>query len=370
MRLALALLATGLGLSAAAADPARRTAAIDIDGVEVRSGPAMRYPAVGEFRKGDTVLVVREDEGGFLAIQPPPGSVSWVRQIHLGKVEMADGGKANVPVAVEGAEVLAGSARDGKPTNRVTARLPKGTIVEVTGPAVRVDNASYCPITPPEGDLRWIPRTTVKGMAAVAAPPPYKPVDDPFTVVGTGGKKPEAAPPAAATLPAVLTDHRLWAQASRAEKDGDYATARAQYARIYQDLWDQKADRDALVICFHRYTRCDEIVKKGAPAPAPAPARSDARLPTGTSVSRSSAGDGGKWSSPGYLQEMQMVKVDGQTLYALHDDRGQVMYYVTAASGLNLRTFNNRRVQLYGVVSERADLYRPHLAAERVEVAK
>lgn len=368
MRLALALLLVASGL-VAAADPVKRTATIAIDGVEVRSGPSMKFPAVGEFRKGDTVLVVREDDSGFLAIQPPPGSVSWVRQVLVGKVEMAEGGKANVPVTADGTQVYAGSAKDGKPTGRVTTLLPKGTIVEVTGPGIRVENLTYWPITPPEGDLRWVPRATVKGMEAVAAPPPYKPVGDPFTVVGTGGKRPEAAPPVVATLPAVLTDHRLWAQASQAEKAADYATARAHYARIYQDLWDQKADRDALVICFHRYTRCDEIVKKGGPAPAPP--RPDARPPAGTSVSRSSSGgEAGKWSSPGYLQEMQTVKVDGQTLYALHDDRGQVMYYVTAASGLNLRTFNNRRVQLYGVVSERADLYRPHLAAERVEVAK
>src|SRR5262245_41342301 len=135
MRAALALLVVGLGVSFAA-EPVRRTATVDIDGVEVRSGHAMGFPAVSQLRKGDTVIIVREEETGFFAIIPPTGSMSWIKQIHLGKVEPGENGKANVPVAVEQAEVMAGADKDNKPTNRVTARLPKGTIVETTGPAV------------------------------------------------------------------------------------------------------------------------------------------------------------------------------------------------------------------------------------------
>src|SRR5262249_19635574 len=159
-------------------------------------------------------------ETGFLAILPPTGSVSWIKQIHLGKVEQGEGGRANVTVAVDGAEVLAGSDKEGKPTNRVTTRLPKGTIVETTGQPVRVDNASWYPIVPPEGDLRWIPKSAVKAssLTALAPPPPYEhPTTSPFTVGGSGSEP----PPKAAALPKELTEHRLWAQASQAEKNGD-----------------------------------------------------------------------------------------------------------------------------------------------------
>ena len=175
MRIAIALVAFGLALAgAAAADPPRRTGTVDVDGVEVRSGHALAYPAVGQLRKGDTVIILGEEQTGFVAIQPPPGSVSWIKQIHLARVEAAENGKANVPVAVEGAEVMAGTDPSGKPTNRVTVRLPKGTIVETVGPALRVDNASWYPITPPEGDLRWIPKSALRAasLTAVAPPPP------------------------------------------------------------------------------------------------------------------------------------------------------------------------------------------------------
>ena len=88
-----------------------------------------------------------------------------------------------------------------------------------------------------------------------------------------------------------------------------------------------------------------------------------------TARSRGVASDA-KWSNAGYLHELQKVYVDGQQVFSLQDDRGNVVYYVTAVSGINLKNYSGKRVQLYGVVAERAELYRPHMAVERVEVAK
>jgi hypothetical protein len=168
--------------------------------------------------------------------------------------------------------------------------------------------------------------------------------------------------PAAAALPAALTDHRLWAKASDAEVSGDYSAAKALYARIYQDLWDQKAERDAIVICYNRYTRCDEAIKRGGVAPARS--RSESRTDGPPPAA------GAKWSTPGYLQELQKVYVDGQPVFSLADDRGNVVYYATAVSGINLRNYDGKRVRLYGVVAAKPELYKPHLSVERVEVAR
>ena len=363
MRTAIALVAVGLALSGAAAtDPPRRTATVDVDGVEVRSGHALGFPAVGQLRKGDSVIILREEETGFVAILPPAGSVSWIKQIHLAKVESGESGKANVPVAIEGAEVMAGTDQSGRPTNRVTVRLPKGTIVETVGPALRVDNASWYPITPPEGDLRWIPKSALRAasLTAVAPAPPYRPESPAFTVAGSDGSK-AAGRLAVGTLPKSLTEHRDWAQASAAEQAGDYSRARSLYARIYQDLWDQKAERDAIVICYNRYTRCDEMVKKSGARRSDRPASDEA--------TRGVASEG-KWSSPGFLQELQKVYVDGQQVFSLQDERGNVINYVTAVAGINLKSYTGKRVQLYGLVAQRPELYRPHMAVERVEVAK
>jgi hypothetical protein len=362
MRLAFALLAAAVLGGAVRADSTRRSATVEVDGVEVRSGHALAFPAVGQLKKGDTVIVVHEEDTGFIAILPPAGAVSWIKQIHIGRVENLDAGKANVPVAVEGAEVLAGSDKDHPPTNRVTTRLPKGTIVEVAGPAVRVETASWYPITPPEGDLRWIPKSAIKGSSQTAlSPPPYVRPDSPAFTVSSDGSKTPPVKPAAAPLPTVLTDHRLWAKATDAETARDYATAKTLYARIYQDLWDQKAERDAIVICYNRYTRCDNMLKQG-----------DAGSPRTRSERRSEAPPpaGGKWSSPGYIQELQKVFLDGQPVFSLQDDRGTVQYYVTSVPGINLRNFAGKHVQVYGAVTSRPELYKPHVSVERVELAK
>jgi hypothetical protein len=365
MRGAFALLTVAAALGLARGEPGRRTATIDIDGVEIRAGQGFKFPAVGQLKKGDTVLVVREEEN-FLAILPPPDAVSWVRQIHLGKLEGSEGGKTNVPVTVEGAEVKAGTEKG--PGSGVTTHLPKGSIVEVTGPAVRIDNASWLPITPPDGDLRWVPRNAIKGgsLAALPSPSPYvRPDTPPFSVAG-GDKGSAPARPAAGNLPAPLKQHRLWARATEAEARGDYATARSQYALIYQDLWDQKAERDAIVICYNRYARCDEMVKRGD-----AGRKTESRRePPPATESTGPASSGAKWSKPGYLQELQKVYVDGQPVFALQDDGQNVMNYVTAVSGINLRNYAGKRVRLYGTVSTRPELYKPHLVAEQVEAAK
>jgi hypothetical protein len=368
MRAALALLAAGLGL-AAAADPPRRTAAVDVEGVEVRAGQAMNFPATGKLRKGETVIIIREEETGFCAIQPPPGSVSWVKQIHIGRAELGENGRTNVAVMVDGADVLAGSDKASGPIKRITTRLPKGTIVEVVGPMVRVEDSSWYPITPPEGDLRWVPKNALQSgsITSLAPPPTYVRPDPPAFTVSDGSKGPDTvARPAAAALPRALTDHRRWAEATQADKAGDYAKAKDLYARIYQDLWDQKAERDAIVICYNRYTRCDEFLRRGEGVPA---RRSESRREPAAGTNPDGTA-GGKWSGPGKLQELQRVFVDGQPVYSLQDDRGNVIYYVTAVNGINLRAFNDKRVQLYGAVSQRPELYRPHLAAEKVEVAK
>src|SRR5262249_15199310 len=156
----------------------------------------------------------------------------------------------------------------------------------------------------------------------------------PFTVTG-GDKGPAPARPAVANLPAVLKQHRLWARATEAEARGDYATARSQYALIYQDLWDQKAERGAIVICYHRYARCDEMGKRGDGGRK----TESRREPPPATESAVPASSGAKWSKPGYLQELQKVYVDGQPVFALQDDGQNVMNYVTAVSGINLRNY-------------------------------
>jgi hypothetical protein len=112
------------------------------------------------------------------------------------------------------------------------------------------------------------------------------------------------------------------------------------------------------------------MVKRGG-EPAPSVRQSESRRePPPAAGPSTPSTEGAKWSKPGRLQELQKVYVDGQPVFALQDDSGNVLNYVTAVSGINLRNYNGKRVRLYGTVAARPELYKPHLTAEQVEAAK
>ena len=193
MRAALALLALGLGLGCAMrADPARRTAIVDVDGVEVRAGLALGFPAVSQLHKGDSSSSSAQEETGFFAILPPP-KFRELDQANSPRESRA-GRKTAKPTSRRGRR----RRGHGRLVERQQADrpghdgLPKGTIVEVTGPAVRIDNASWFPIMPPEGDLRWIPKSALRAASLSALAPASRhtidPESSPFTVAGAGGK--------------------------------------------------------------------------------------------------------------------------------------------------------------------------------------
>jgi len=92
-------------------------------------------------------------------------------------------------------------------------------------------------------------------------------------------------------------------------------------------LWDQKAERDAIVICYNRYTRCSNALKGGdTPARTRSESRSEAPPPAA----------GSKWSGPGYLQELQRVNLDGQQVYSLE-------FYETDESRVEPPVFRKRK---------------------------
>src|SRR5688572_4529476 len=62
----------------AAAQAPQFLATVTATEVAVRSGPGDGMPETGTLPAGTTVIVHHEEPNGWLAIQPPRGSVSWV----------------------------------------------------------------------------------------------------------------------------------------------------------------------------------------------------------------------------------------------------------------------------------------------------
>ena len=60
-------------------------------------------------------------------------------------------------------------------------------------------------------------------------------------------------------------------------------------------------------------------------------------------------------SGPGWLRRTSVL-IDGKQAYVLEDNRGQPRYYLLAQPGLNLETFVNRPVEVFGPLVQRSDV--------------
>src|SRR5207248_11130861 len=101
-------------------DFAPYTATVVQTTADVRSGPSEKMYVTNRLARGDKVNVVGQRDGGWLVIEPPEGSFSWINERFLQRsqdpriaiVVRPDGVRAPIPVLVGGPSV------EGKPTVR------------------------------------------------------------------------------------------------------------------------------------------------------------------------------------------------------------------------------------------------------------
>jgi hypothetical protein len=210
---------------------------------EVRCKPspdAKLYPT-NRLSQGTRVLVLEERGDGWLGIQPPAGSFSW---INVTQVERIVPNQTNWVVKNDNTPALIGSALNEPRPTVEGMHLARGTQVRSVGMEVRdTDGSVWLPIDPPAGELRYIrveavkadPGAVVQAPAAprVGAAEQTKPTSA-FTVSRTTDKDlplsiaaqtmSATAPPAAGATP--------WQQAEYYERQGQWQEA----IRIYDQL--------------------------------------------------------------------------------------------------------------------------------------
>ncbi len=144
-------------LSAESRQPPYDAVIVD-DDAYARSGPGKEYYPTSRFRKGDRVVVMRHDRGGWYMIQPPPGSFSWIR-----KEFVRHTGDRGVIIS-EGQVVVRAGTSFGDDHFVEQRRLRKGEEVEIIGEKTLNDergDVAYFKIKPPAGEYRWIPGAKV-----------------------------------------------------------------------------------------------------------------------------------------------------------------------------------------------------------------
>lgn len=345
--------------TAAKAQPGKYSAAVVLPEIQMRAGGSWQYPPTGKLKKGEQVIIHHED-GGWIAIIPPVGTVSWINHRFLGEFDPNASGKQNALVMADNVEVRVGSEKGG-PLSVSHVKLPRGTFVEIAGPKMREESSTWYPIVPPEGEYRWLPKEAL-GSASPLAPPPV-------FVKTTGGQSTNDKSPALVTSigqTPLSTQHPQWDKAEQAERAGDFATAEKLYTIIYQDLRQKNADPELVLVCYNRLIKCQDRLRSGGNTVTPSPA--SLQPPSGIDPKNGKVGvgvawpadpktaaSGQKWTGVGNLRRAGF-SVDGKQAYALADSRGQVMYYVTAGNGVGLDSYVNRSVDLLGTVQVRGEI--------------
>lgn len=342
------------------AQPGKYAAAVVLPEIQMRAGGSWQFPATGKLKKGEQVIIHHED-GAWVAVLPPPGTVSWVNHRFLGDFDPNLGGRQNATIMADGVEIRIGSEKGG-PLGVTQVKLPRGTLVEVLGSKMREENTTWYPIAPPEGEYRWLPKEALGSPSPIAPPPVFVKSD------GNGG--PTTGQLTSLPKTNVVVQHAHWDKAEQAERTGDYATAEKIYTQILYDLRRTNADSEKQLICYNRITKCQDRLRldgSSARPPIVDGAKPPASLqpPTGTNsgavgtawpnnTSPSATGNQ-RWSGPGQLRRAGF-SIDNRQAYALENSRGQLLFYVTAGNGVSLDPHVNRQVDLLGTVHVRGDI--------------
>lgn len=337
------------------------SATVNVPEAEVRSGPSVNAElyATNQVRRGETVEVVKELEGGWLAIKPPTGSFSWINTRFLDQVNrttwvVAAHPDVRVPV------LYGSSLKNDKPTVE-GARVQRGTQLSSIGAPRSAEDGMWLPIDPPPGEVRFLRAEAViktTGVQPVAGhspagspPPPAVPVSNP----GTAGY----------AAPAGVVDPR-WQQAQQMEQAGN----RAEAIRLYEQLGNTVRNSDN-ELSLRAYNRAQYLRDSAASALPPSqtvqnthaiPAADNRVQPIPVSLQVPSPPSHcvpcqTTSSSAGALQRSGVGRLrrsawwlHGQPTYALEDARGQQRMYVTAQPGVNLEPYLNRNVELFGSI--------------------
>ncbi len=330
-------------------------ATIGVDEAEVRSGAgstAQMYPT-GRLKRGDRVEVVREMEGGWLAIRPPAGSFSWVnsrfvKETSPGRWVVIAHPDVQVPL------LLGSSLKTDKPTVE-GVRVQRGTILKGIGPMKLADDGYWLPVEPTPREVRYIRADAVarKPAETTTAAPPGPPGVTPggppqgFANPGT----PPSPPSAVAGQPGDAD--AMWQRAQQAEKTGQYNEA----IQLYREVGNKTANSNHAmsVQAFNRAQWISDALQGRPGSQNPQVSPSPGTRPA-------------NWVNSGAGWLRRAGRNDGlSVLYVLENSQGMPIVYAIPMSGHSLQPYENQYVDLIGVRQYRNDLRAYHMTVMQVQ---
>ncbi len=410
----------------AVADSMPYQARVIAAGAPVHSGPGDDFYPTDTLSQGETVEVYREKPGGWLAIRPPMGSFSWVpaRDLVLKDGDLAEIANEEVASRIgsrlsnrhnaaqvrlkqgETVEVLGEENIAGEKWYKISPpagefRWIQAAVVER---AVPIKDAGTSPSTTPvseNGNLIQLASNTEVEPATPASssgdsvPPPLLPVSKPADPATPPA---QAAPPAASaatsappsqTAPQTTPTAASAADPPAAQASGDLshelAAIELRLSRMVAapvNLWNTEKlerdtaqlmsrartqpERDAIRATQEKISRFADIGRRANPATSNIAQAT--RLPStaaGTPTSAAAVPPGGPYDAEGILRPV-VSRRPGAPQFALVDDRGQVISFVTSTPDLNLQPYLGHRIGVVGVRGYIAEFQRANVTAARV----
>lgn len=391
---------------AAAQNPPYRAVVSDPE-VKLRAGPSDAFPDTGTLARGAVVVVEKEEQGGWLAVSAPYGSVSWIATQFIEDPAPDKPTPKNVFVHAEDEVTLAaGKAGLQQPLDIRRVKVPNGTGLLLLGPKVTFSGKTWYPVAPPAGDVRYLPRTAIQfekpapnnfvvrvNETPTPVPPAVTPPGPgtgatPIATIPSGGGDPPPTGGVTSGKPAV--NHPLWQQAETAEREGRTAEAEKAYFDLAALMNGANGDHNIANLCYTRIHSLREKKRNAGGAPRPLdtrpvgtpPAPKDERgVRPGTPVALPPASgkndkldtnplDKPQWTGPGTLRRSALTPDGtGKPAYALETAPGVVKVYVVAGPGVDLEKHIGKRVDVYGTPT-RGALSKPYVVAASVEAAQ
>ncbi len=373
--LVLALAALG-GSAVAQTFPA--LARVKVNAATLRGTAGEFSPETGKLEMGNKVTVLSAEGNDWLAIQPPQGAISWIPWTLVEpQGKPGSDGKISPPFNAvvtpdDGASIRPGAVGDSKPLGVQKTKLPKGTIVQVVGPRVKVKadgdelEANWYPIIAPKDDVRYVRRDAVEWVGAApgasfvvkAGGTTSKPLpgttpepgqtssggkgDFTLSVPG-GGERPQFPTNPQATKPADWpNNYPLWREAEKARGAGETKQARELYTKLAQEVSREGAGQDLELanLCYDRIYNALGSAGGGGSAWRPPEAGPVVK------ADPPKAEKGGR-TVEGTLHAAN-AKLDGKwTIYLLADEKRVIRHYVISG-GADLDRYAGKWVEVTG----------------------
>jgi hypothetical protein len=340
-------------------------------------------------RKGETVKVLGKDDAGsetWYKIAPPAGEFRWVAANCLAIADAANGGDA------EGSGSVTRVSHD-----EPAASASVGAATEFSAPPlVSMSDAAPPNVTPianatkpPAASTATSTPSTFSAPATKATSTPPPAIASPPSAVAT---KQDPTPPKADITPVAtpiaaspeiaqqLSELELRLSRMVAEPPATWNTdALQQSAQQLLSKADTAADRDAVKATLAKIDRFGSIQRRSIAITGGGAtlgvtngtisASAITALPavglTGAGAVNATSGAAGRFDAVGVLRPVVSHR-PGAPQFALVDDRGQVVTFITATPDVNLQPYLGRRIGVVGSRGYIPEFHRAHVMASRV----